>query len=95
MPDPSGRAPLKLKRTAHDEMDISETVGWQRVRRRRPVHLGYVAALALFIVGPPLILASAPALPFAAALAVGIVLNLVGAYIGYRAVWQQVEIDRG
>jgi hypothetical protein len=86
----------ELQRTAHDEINLSESVGRVVTRRRRPIHRGYLVALALFIVVPPLIFAMVGAsIPEAAAIVAGIALNLVGAYVGYRAVSERVEIDRG
>lgn len=36
-----------------------------------------------------------PGLPVEVAVAIGIGLGVMGAYLGYRAIWQRVEIDRG
>jgi hypothetical protein len=92
-PDP-GRV---LRRTADDEIPaITERVARERDRRQLQVHLRYAVALGVFIVVPPLILAlGGAALPVIVAAAIGIGLNLVGAYVGYRAVSLKVEIDRG
>ena len=89
-----GRGRL-LKRSMHDEIRTDDAWSWRRERRRRPIHPGYAVALALFILGPPAILAMTPALPLPAAVIIGVTLNLVGAYVGYRAISERVEIDRG
>jgi hypothetical protein len=90
-PDPE----RDLRRTADDEIPaITERVARDRERRQREVHRGYAVALGVFIVVPPLIALVAASVPVVAAAAIGIGLNLVGAYVGYRAFSLQVEIDR-
>ena len=75
---------------------MEDRISWTRSRRGREVHRGYVVALIVFVMVPPVVLALVgAALPAAVAVIVGIGLNLVGAYVGYRAVWLRVEIERG
>jgi len=94
--DEQPRSPRVVEVGLSDSLSVTESVSWTRDRVRNEVAKLWLVPLAILVFGPPVILELAgDTVPKVVAAAIGIALNLLAAWVGYRAITKRRETHHG